>query len=256
MLTHKQSKQAVYAFAEQAYAPIDVFAERKKSGRIVETATGDLAMPHPGVAGAQIALDFETWLPFSSSHYHISSNPSDYILVPVVAMPSDLPNRNSAAFPLSELIKFDPELGMQAFKTWKGKPTFLEHRNDDITKAYGVIADSSLRKLNGWSDGKVWKLLLLLAFDRSKHSDVTDKISSGEFNSYSMGAWVSGYTCSYCGAEVGKCVHIDKHNKNFSMYELNGKIVSKNCHDICGFECSSVGTPAFISAISDRKMSI
>jgi hypothetical protein len=199
-----------------------------------------------------IPLDFNNWLPFSAPHYHISPDPADFILVPVIVMPSDIPNRNGVAFPLKELIAFSPDQGQQAYKTWKGKPTYLEHANNDITKAYGVIADSFMRPLKGWGGGKVWKVLLLLAFDRSKHADVADKIASGEYNSYSMGAWVGGYSCSYCGAEVGKCDHI-RANSN-GMYHLNGKMVFRNCHDIVGFECSSVSTPAFISAISDTKL--
>lgn len=246
-------REAVYSFAEEALPAIDIHKEMKKSGRIQQASNGQLLVESPDLIGMpQIPLDFNTWLPFSAPHYHISPNPEDYILTPVIVMPSDIPNRNGVAFPLKELIAFNPDMGMQAYKTWKGKPTHLEHANNDITKAYGVIADSFLRPLKGWSNNMVWKVLLLLAFDRSKHADVTEKIESGEFNSYSMGAWVGSYTCSYCGAEVGKCSHIDKDRPQ--MYDLNGKLVFRNCHDIVGFECSSVGTPAYISAISDKTL--
>lgn len=254
-------RQAVYSFAERAFSAIDVHKESKKSGMISVVSGGDMVIDHPEIKTASdlpgashIPLDFHSWLPFSAPVYQISPDPNDYILVPVIAMPSDLPNRNGAAFPLRELVRFNPEMGMQAYKTWKGKPTHLEHANEDITKAYGVIADSFMKPLIGWSDSKIWKLMFLLAFDRSKHADVADKIASGEYNSYSMGAWVGGHTCSYCNAEVGKCNHLRK-NKAGQMYELNGKMVFSNCHDIIGFECSSVGTPAFISAISDTKLS-
>jgi hypothetical protein len=246
---------AEYSFAEQAFSAIDVHKESKKSGMLIQAPTGGTVIAHPQMVGQpEIPLDFNTWLPFAAPHYHISPDPSDYILVPVIVMPSDLPNRNSVAFPLRELVKFNTETGMQAYKTWKGKPTYLEHANNDVTKAYGVIADSFLRPLKGFSDGKIWKVMLLLAFDRQKHADVADKIASGEFNSYSMGAWVGGYSCSYCGAEVGTCSHIRKDQSR--MYLLDGQLVFKNCHDILGFECSSVGTPAFISAISDTRMTL
>jgi hypothetical protein len=245
-------REAVYSYAEQSFLPIDVHKESKKSGRI-QTANEQILVDHPQMPGEAIPLDFNTWLPFCAPHYQISPDPKDYILTPVIVMPSDIPNRNGVGFPLRELIAFNPDLGMQAYKTWKGKPTHYEHQNNDITKAYGVIADSFLKPLKGWAEGRVWKVMLLLAFDRSKHADVAEKIATGEFNSYSMGAWVGSYSCSYCGAEVGKCEHLDK-NRPGQMYELNGRMVFRNCHDICGFECSSVGTPAYISAISDHVM--
>jgi hypothetical protein len=246
-------REAVYSFAERSFAPIDVHKEIKKSGCLTKASNDVLSLDHPEIPGSAIPLDFSTWLPFSAPHYQISPDPQDYILTPVIVMPSDIPNRNGVAFPLRELVAFNPDMGMQAYKTWKGKPTHLEHQNNDITKAYGVIADSFMKPLRGWAENKVWKVMLLLAFDRSKHADIGEKINSGEYNSYSMGAWVESYSCSYCGAEIGKCEHIDKRRAG-TMYELNGKMVFRNCHNIVGFECSSVGTPAFISAISDHTM--
>lgn len=248
-------RHAVYSYAEQGFKPLDLHKETKKSGCITLASSGEMLVDHPEMRGqAQIPLDFNTWLPFSAPHYKISPDPRDYLLVPVIVMPSDLPNRNSVAFPLRELIAFNTEHGQQAYKTWKGKPTYLEHQNNDITKAYGVIVDSFLRPLKGWSGNQIWKVMLLLAFDRTKHPDVAEKINSGDYNSYSMGAWVGGYTCSYCGAEEGECNHIAKGHT--PMYHLNGKLVFKNCHDIVGFECSSVSTPAFVSAISDTRLSL
>ncbi len=253
----KDKKFAVYAKAQTSLKPFDVYTESKKSGIITANA-GSSILNHPEL-DMSIPLDFDTWLPFAAPGYHISPDPKDYIMVPVIVMPSDLPNRNKVAFPLKELIKFNPERGMQAYKTWKGKPTYLEHKNNDFTQAYGVIADSFMRKLEGWSDGKVWKVILLLAFDKTKNPDIVNAIVEGQSNSYSMGAMVSHYECSYCNAEVGKCEHIkvDKVKGgvgNPTMYELNGKLVFPNCCGIEGFETSNVDTPAYISAISDKRL--
>lgn len=254
-------RMAVYAKTEQSLSAIDLFsALTKKSSTALVKSNSNTLMQHPDLPGVQVPLDFETWLPFCAPLYRISPDPKDYILTPVIVMPSDLPNRNKVAFPLKELVRFNPETGLQAYKTWKGKPTYLEHRNNDITKSYGVIVDSFMRKLSGWSDDKVWKVILLLAFDRTKHPDVVNNILQGESNSYSMGAWVEHYECSYCGAKLGECDHLIEgvhygKNRAPSMYELNGKLVFPNCCGIQGFETSNVSTPAFISAISDEKMS-
>ena len=56
-----------------------------------------------------LPVDVEDWLPAASKQYHISPKLEDYIIVPVIAFFSDLPNRNSVGFPLQELIKFNPE---------------------------------------------------------------------------------------------------------------------------------------------------
>lgn len=253
-----KSKRAVYAFSEQSLTPIDVFKESKRSG--ILTSAGPAAAPAVVLDNADIRdvgvetgipMDFGQWLPYCSPHYHISPDPKDFVLVPVIIMPSDLPNRNGVAFPLSELVKFNPELGVQAFKTWKGKPTHLDHKNEDITKAYGVIVDSSLRKLVGFNEGRLWKVLAFLAFDRSKHADLCQRILEGDINSYSMGAWIAQYDCSYCGEQVGKCDHLHK-NKPGEMYQKDHKLVFRNCVGIEGFETSAVETPAYISAISDE----
>lgn len=250
------SRVAVYARAESSLPAVDVFKESKKSGSLITASAGNMVVKvNDGETGDQslVPLDFKTWLPFAAGGYHISSDPSDYVLVPVIIMPSDLPNRNGVAFPLKELVRFNHELGMQAYKTWKGKPTYREHKNDDITQAHGVIADVVMRKLTGFGGGKLWKVLNLLAFDRSKHPDLVAKILSGEENAYSMGAWVNTYRCSLCDAEVGNCGHIAKKGPGSLMHERGGSLVYKNCEGIEGFETSSVGTPAYISAISDTK---
>jgi len=125
--------------------------------------------------------------------------------------------------------------------------------NEDHTKAYGVIADAFLRKMDHFGNGKVWKLLELLAIDRTKYPTIAQKILDGEMNSYSMGAWVTNYTCSYCGAALGKCEHL--HPKQaLDFYEKDGKLVFRNVHGIKGFETSIVATPAYSIAASDSLL--
>lgn len=245
----KGEKLAVYAFSELSYRPLSLHKELKKSGCV--TAQSDtLVMQHPEIK-AQIPLDFEGWLPFAAKPYHISPNIQDYLLVPVIIMPSDLPNRNGVAFPLRELVRFNPSLGRQAYKTWKGQPTHLEHKNDDITEAYGVIADAFLRPMKTHGQNKIWKLMLLLAFDKTKHPELTSRIETGEINSYSMGAFVDSYTCSICGADLGGCVHLNPKQPG-QFYEYGSQLAFRNVRGITGFETSAVADPAYVSAISDE----
>jgi hypothetical protein len=247
----KGNQIAVYADSEFSYRPLMLHKEMKKSGSIVQSNNEKMLMQHPEMQGHQIPLDFETWLPFAAKPYHISPNVKDYVLVPVIIMPSDLPNRNGVGFPLRELVKFMPDYGVQAYKTWKGQPTHLEHQNQDVTKAYGVIVDAFMKPMKTHGQGKLWKLMLLLAFDRSKHPELTSRIETGEVNSYSMGAFVDGYTCSACGAELGGCHHLDPKQQG-QFYIQNGTLIFKNVRGIKGFETSAVSDPAYVSAISDE----
>ena len=200
-------------------------------------------------------LDITTWLKQAAAHYHLSGDIRDYVVAPVPVIPTDLPNRNGVGFPLRELMGFMPEYGMLSYKTWKGQPTHYEHKNDDITKAKGVIADTSLRQIQGYGEGKIYKLMMLLAWDRTKDPDLANRILAGDINTYSMGANANNATCSYCGSDVGRCYHISK-SMAVPFYEKDGHLVHKVMHGIKGFECSAVEQPAWLIAQSDTVINV
>lgn len=197
---------------------------------------------------------FEQKLPWLAPALHISPNPEDYFMFPVPIMYSDLPNRNGVSFPLSELVKWNPDLKCQAYESWRFAPMFVEHKSEDITKAIGVVADVALRKIEGYGNGKLWKVVALAAIDRTKNPELAARMERGELNTYSMGAMVDGWTCSYCGAQEGKCAHIDP-DAPVTFYELNGRLVHKAVFGVGGYELSVVEDPAFLTAISDHKIS-
>lgn len=236
--------------------PIDVYAATKSKDLVVASNNITVANTQSPLHALGGRLDFLDWLPFAAKSYNISKDPADYILIPFIIMTSDLPNRNGVAFPLKELVKWAPEYGCQAFNTWKGKPTFLEHDNEDHTKAYGVIADVSMRKMEGFGNNQLWKVLHLYALDRTHDPKVTADVLSGKINAASMGAYVESYTCSVCGAEVGKCHHISKKERQPTFYETEGNLCFKNVHGIAGFELSLVSTPAYQICVSDKRMVI
>ena len=230
---------------------IDIHKELKKSGSTFKSSRGlEVASSLDGSNDFKETLDITTWLPFAAKKYNISADIKDYLILPVLTIPTELSNRNGVAFPLKSLLEFQPEYGMQSYKTFKGKPTFYEHSNEDHTKAYGVIADAYLKPLVGYSNNKIWKLVKLLCFDRTQNVDVTSRIASGELRTFSMGAYVDDYYCSYCGAKLGGCNHIKKGRVDF--YELNGKLVYKNVSGVVGFENSVVEVPAYAPSIGTK----
>ena len=244
-------KFSVYSASESALGHgIDVYKALKNKDFDVSKTHMHVANSQSPVSAIGANLDFVSWLPFAAKSYNISPNVEDYILQPFIIMPSDLSNRNGVAFPLKELVKWNPQTGCQGYKTWKGKPAFYEHNNTDHTKAYGVIIDTALRKMEGYGQGKVWKVLELLAIDRTRHPETASRLISGDLNSASMGAYVGGYTCSICGAELGKCTHLHPREQ-FDFYPVGDQLCFRNIVSPEGFETSLVEVPAYVSAISD-----
>lgn len=159
----------------------------------------------PSATGADdsMVIDANAWLPFCAEHYHISPNLSDYIMVPVPAVVTDIPNTNGDCLSTAEALRFRPDLGMMAYKTWKGKPTHQEHDNKDITKAKGVILDCYMKPLPQFK-GNHARIIQLLAFDRTKDPVLAGQILSHTLNTYSIGMWYQAYTCSICNHTVRK----------------------------------------------------
>lgn len=201
-----------------------------------------------------------SWLTFAAPVYHISPNIDDYVIVNTIITISDIPNRNGIAFPLRDLVAFDePPRNRMAYEGWRGVATFFDHVNSDYTKAKGVVFDVSLRKVDGYGDGKLWKVIGILGFDKTKDPELAEKIASGKINTYSMGALADSFTCSYCGQECTDskcCEHITSISAvNFNEvkdYEGNTHIAFLNAHGLSPIEVSAVEDPAWAPAQSSN----
>ena len=195
------------------------------------------------------------WLTSASKEYHISKNIKDYVLAPVPAVTTDIPNRNNQAFPLDKLTAFDPVQGCLRYKTFIGKPTHVEHVNKDNTKAKGIILDAVLVPVVKYG---VAKIIVLAAFDRTKDDELATSILRGESNAYSMGAVTTYFSCSVCGGILGPdikrtCTCKETNYTNLRSY---GNIIRGRLHYILAeeptfIELSKVVTPADITALGD-----
>jgi hypothetical protein len=199
-------------------------------------------------------LDCGLWYPMCAQHYNLSPDIRNLIMIPVPVLISELPNTNGDCISKNELLQFIPDQGALAYRTFIGKPTFLEHNNQDITQAKGVILDCYLQTLKGFGNDKHYKLVLLLAYDRTKDPELCRKILSGEVNTYSIGVYFDSYSCSICGNKVGKtygkaCSHTALKKPTY-LHE-SGKLAYRHMHGIIAFECSCVVDPAFSMAHSD-----
>lgn len=241
---------AVYADAISSLGVLDVHAAARSKNLILSAEGMDVRDSGTSNLLGGTAMDFTNWLPYAAKEYVISPNPEDYVLTPVPTIPTELPNRNCVGFPLEEMLKFNVDAGRMAYKTFIGKPVHIEHDNQDPLKAIGVIVDAVLRPTPGFGGGKMKRLVKLLAIDRTKNPSIAGKVLNREINTYSMGAWVQTFRCSYCNADFGKCSHLNPRNPR-DFYELNAKLVYRLCVGINGFETSVVFDPAWSMAASD-----
>lgn len=200
------------------------------------------------------SFEVQSWLPFISKKYNISANIKDYFFIPVIILPTDLPNRKNVAFPLSSVTEFLTYRGMPAYKTWKGMPVQIDHINTDPTKGIGVVIDTELVKFENSSED-FYKVMALLAIDRTKNPDIARAIEIGKRKYFSMGALIGSYECSICGMRSKPksidtdCGHVSRNKVNlYRQKDGSLKVGHYLAHDINGFEISTVAFPAWASA--------
>lgn len=251
--------------ASPGYSPIEL-----NSDSSIQKAMGELNRRDTELASlveSNLEVAATKLLPFASEAYNISRERADYLLVPTTIVPVGLPNRNKTAFPRDELARFNPTMGNLAFKTWVGKPVYVDHVNRDLSKSIGMVLDTAMVPMSTkYPNLKMWKVVSLLAIDRSKRPEIANLIMSGARDSYSMGANVVVYSCSVCGATSAPgsrdlpcgTNHVTGPRSPYKVIEVAGKSIlgHRNAHGISGFEVSTVPIPAWPSAVTgtDRIM--
>lgn len=186
-----------------------------------------------------------------------------YLYVRVRAI-SSRTNKNHDSWPSDELKK--------AYRTFIGKPLFVDHHNHNPKKARGIVVDAELHiedsktsSLDPYYAGSdvdplhmppTW-VELLLEVDAKKFPKLAKAIISGDIDSVSMGADV-GYTqCNICdnkAKDPGQfCKHIISKGAYFDSYKSDGTKTSKrsaeHCYKVSFFELSFVFDPADETAL-------
>lgn len=178
---------------------------------------------------------------------------SGYVYVISRAISSRV-NANYDGWPVKEI--------KNSYKTFIGRPIYVEHNNMDTDRARGVILGAVYRE-SKLSDGMVdASVYCLMEVDAVSFPKLGKAIMEGKINGVSMGADVDGTTCSACGRYASKpseyCVHIPAlKGRRVVVYKGAKRIeatVWENCHKPNFFELSFVFDPADESAhIMKRK---
>lgn len=187
----------------------------------------------------------------------------DYLYVRVRAISSRV-NKNHDGWPSAELEK--------SYRTFIGKPIFVDHHNHDPQKARGVIVDAQFHNEDEKTSSldpyyaspdcdplhkpPVW-VELLLEVDAKNFPRLAKAIVSGDIDSVSMGANVEESKCSHCDnvARTSEefCKHIVAKGAQFDYVDKSGRKTSKksyeNCFKIGFFEISFVFDPADETAL-------
>lgn len=231
--------------ANQSSKAIDLFALDVPKNDFISVSS-DIT----GVSGAR--LDAHMWLPMCAPIYEISPNLSDYLVIPVVTVISELPNTNGDFVEREEIMAFNPQFGMCMYNTFKGKPVQYEHQNKILNHARGVIFDCYVSPLKGFA-GKRCKIVQLLGIDKTKDRQTANEVAQGLINTYSVGAKYQAYQCSITGKVYKPNQPPGQYTQpNVPTYRLkNGQLVFRKLKGMYGFETSIVKNPAFVSALSD-----
>lgn len=149
-------------------------------------------------------------------------------------------NDNFDEFPAEEIKK--------GYKTFVGKPVFVNHNNENHRRARGVIIDAVLHEdTNPDGSPDTWAEVLM-EVDAVNFPKLADAIQKGHIDRTSMGTDVAYSICSACGNKATSpaeyCVHIPRQ-KGSRLYKADPKTGSKEgilireiCYGLSFFENS------------------
>lgn len=158
-------------------------------------------------------------------------------------------NQNYDGWPSDELKR--------SYKTFIGKPVFVNHENHDPTKARGVVV--AARYVENGMDKFIE---VVQEIDAGRFPKLAHEIKTGGLDSVSMGAEAGFTICSYCHNKAtdvpDMCDHVLNHKgKTLTRFDKRtGKkedvLVFESCHKISFFELSYVFEPADETAVASK----
>lgn len=160
-------------------------------------------------------------------------------------------NQNYDAWPSDELKK--------SYRTFLGKPVFVNHANEDPEKARGKVI--AARYIEAGDDKYVE---VIQEVDAQRFPKLAREIREGGLDSVSMGVEAGLTKCSYCGNtatdEPEFCEHVRHHKgeylprKNTKTGKTENVLVYENCYKLGFFELSYVFEPADETAVVSRVL--
>lgn len=140
------------------------------------------------------------------------------------------------------------------YKTFIGKSAFVDHQNENVENARGIILDAA------WNEkGKFVELLI--AVDKVGYPELCRGVEMGYITDVSMGCRCGHSICSVCGNEAVTEEDFCDHIKSYKGSSFQGVPVFEDNKDIEFFEISFVTTGAdkqakILEKVASKKTSI
>lgn len=163
-------------------------------------------------------------------------------LIPIDDVYSDFPkwanklrgaNDNGDFFSHEELLKH--------YKTFIGKSAFVDHDNENVEKARGIILDAIYNEKGKYVE-------LLKAVDKKAYPELARGITLGYITDTSMGCSCGYSICSICGNKATDEDDFCDHILNYKGVTYNGLPVWEDNRDVDFFEDSFVTVGADTNA--------
>jgi hypothetical protein len=154
-------------------------------------------------------------------------------------------NQNYDAWPSEELKK--------SFRTFLGKPVFVNHQNFDPEKARGRVVAARYRE-----SGNDRYIEVIQEIDAVRFPKLAKEIHEGGLDSVSMGVEAGFTKCSVCDNRAtditDMCAHVKYHKGEKLAHVETGEptLVYENCYKLGFFELSYVFDPADETAVVSR----
>lgn len=158
-------------------------------------------------------------------------------------------NQNFDAWPSEELKK--------SYRTFLGKPVFINHNNDDPSRARGKVI--AARYVEAGDDKYIE---VIQEIDAERFPKLAKEIREGGLDSVSMGVEAGLTKCSFCGNKATDepefCEHVKYHKgdrlprKNTKTGKTEDVLVFEHCYKLGFFELSMVFDPADETAVVSR----
>lgn len=197
---------------------------------------------------------------------HEYKTDDDFLYVRVRAISSRV-NLNHDSWPSEELNK--------SYRSFIGKPLFVEHNNSDPRRTRGIIVDAKIHNDENektssldpyYASDECWDchkpptwVELLLEVDAHTFPKFATAIIKGDIDGFSMGANVERSVCSHCSNEATSpeefCSHILSKGAYFDFEDpqtgrKTARRAAEHCYDFHFFELSGVVQPADETALT------
>jgi hypothetical protein len=124
----------------------------------------------------------------------------------------------------------------QAYRTFIGKPVFVNHQNHNHRRARGVVIDAALHEDVLPDGGEDTWVEVLMEIDAVRFPKLAEAILAGKITTTSMGTDVAYSECSACGNRASTPLEYCRHIPNMKGQKIRRVMASGGAEEILVYE--------------------